>query len=55
MPDIVDATLGTDDRNLLLRAERSGTGNGRVYTITYRAIDGSGNAVTSQATVTVAH
>ena len=36
---------------VLLRAERSGKGNGRLYTITVQATDLSGN--TSQATVTV--
>ncbi|HIJ54290.1 MAG TPA: hypothetical protein HPP66_14240 [Planctomycetes bacterium] len=38
-----------------LRAERSGTGNNRVYTITYRAVDDCGNAAVRSATVTVPH
>lgn len=41
--------------NLFLRAERSGTGTGRVYTVTCTATDASGNETTSSATVTVAH
>lgn len=39
-----------------LRAERSGTGDGRVYTITIQAIDVSGNlSSTATVTVTVPH
>lgn len=49
--DIQDASIGTDDRQLALRAERSGTGTGRIYSLTYEARDAAGN--TSQATVTV--
>ena len=45
--------FGTDDRTFLLRAERSGTGDGRVYTVTYEASDASGNTTTKTATVTV--
>ena len=41
-----------DAHHVLLRAERSGTGSGRVYTITVTAVDGAGNS--SSATVTVA-
>jgi hypothetical protein len=41
--------------NIYLRAERSGTGDGRVYTITYTATDASGNSTTASATVTVPH
>ena len=52
-PDVQGAALGTDDRQFSLRAERSGTGNGRIYTITYEARDGSGNTTTSTVTVTV--
>jgi hypothetical protein len=53
--DIQGAAFGTDDRAFLLRAERSGNGNGRIYTITYSATDASGNTTLSQATVTVPH
>jgi endo-1,4-beta-xylanase len=52
-PDIVGASLGTDDREFRLRAERSGRGDGRVYTITYSAEDSYGNTVFAQTTVTV--
>ena len=42
-----------DDHNVQLRAERSGKGNGRIYTITTTCTDGSGNAVTKTSTVLV--
>jgi uncharacterized repeat protein (TIGR01451 family) len=54
-PDVMHATLGTDDRRFSLRAER-GTGRGstgRVYTITYRVTDASGNSTEKNATVVV--
>ena len=54
-PDIQGAEFGTDDRVFSLRSER-GTGQGsagRIYTITYRVADGSGNATVTSATVTV--
>src|SRR5262249_38427406 len=54
-PDIDGALFGTDDREFLLRAERSGTETGRIYTITYRARDAAGNTTTATATVTVPH
>ena len=38
-----------------LRAERSGRGQGRVYTITYRATDASGNSAEASVTITVPH
>lgn len=43
--DTQGADIGTDDREFQLRAERSGTGTGRVYTSTYKATDSSGNEV----------
>ncbi|MFL6291924.1 MAG: choice-of-anchor X domain-containing protein, partial [Thermoanaerobaculia bacterium] len=49
--DVQQADFGTDDRQFLLRAERSGTGPGRVYTVTYEARDAAGN--TSQVSVEV--
>jgi hypothetical protein len=60
-----DSTVGdghtTDDiqvdesGNIYLRAERSGTGNGRIYTITYSATDASGNTSSASAAVSVPH
>jgi hypothetical protein len=43
----------TGDLTLNLRAERSGKGTGRIYTISVKCIDSSGNATTSSVTVTV--
>ncbi len=40
--DIRNAAIGTDDRAVSLRAERSAAGGGRVYTLTYEAVDGAG-------------
>ena len=51
--DVQGADFGQDDRTFMLRAERSGGGNGRAYTITYVAEDASGNETSKQATVTV--
>jgi len=53
--DIQEAEYGTRDVKFKLRAERRGPGNGRVYTVTYKATDGSGNATVRTAIVTVAH
>jgi hypothetical protein len=43
------------DFTMKLRAERSGLGNGRTYTITYTVTDASGNATTAKTTVFVPH
>ena len=54
-PDVQGAAFGTDDRTFALRAERE-TGldsTGRVYTVTYRVTDTSGNATVKSAIVTV--
>jgi hypothetical protein len=40
---------------IFVRAERSGLAEGRIYTITWRARDDSGNTSTASATVTVPH
>jgi hypothetical protein len=48
--DVRGAQPGTDSRKFLLMAER-----GMVYSVTYSAIDGSGNKSTASATVTVPH
>jgi uncharacterized protein len=42
-----------DDFTFDLRAERSGLGDGRIYTITYQATDSCGNSSIEYATVTV--
>ena len=44
-----------DDFTFHLRAERSGTGSGRTYTITYDVTDASGNVATVCVTITVPH
>ncbi|MFT5196284.1 MAG: putative extracellular nuclease, partial [Candidatus Promineifilaceae bacterium] len=43
------------DTHLKLRAERSGNGTGRIYTITYQVTDACGNSATAETAVTVAH
>jgi hypothetical protein len=53
--DIQGAAFGTPDTSFFLRAERSGLGSGRVYTILYRARDGSGNTSLASAEVRVPH
>jgi Tol biopolymer transport system component len=53
--DIQGAAFATDDRSFLLRAERHESGDGRVYTITYRATDQAGNATLATAVVRVPH
>lgn len=55
-----DGATGKDieiasDGAIYLRAERSGSGPGRTYTITYRAVDASGNVGHGTATVSVPH
>jgi serine protease len=51
--DIQGAAFGTPDTTFLLRAERSGRGDGRVYTIVYTATDGSGNSTSTSVEVIV--
>lgn len=51
--DIAGAAVGTDDRSFELRAERRGSGPGRVYTVIYQATDASGNTTLATATVRV--
>ena len=53
--DIQGAQPGTLDTEFMLRAERSGKGNGRVYTVTYTAADAAGNKTSQSATVKVPH
>lgn len=53
--DIRDFVLGTADVAGQLRAERLGSGNGRVYTLEYVGRDAAGNERTCTTTVTVPH
>jgi hypothetical protein len=46
---------GPNGNQLWLRAERSGAGGGRTYTLTFRAVDPQGEACTGSAVVTVPH
>jgi hypothetical protein len=50
-----DIQPGTDDFHFSLRAERAGTGNGRIYTAVYSATDESGNAASEAGFVVVPH
>jgi hypothetical protein len=53
--DIQKADIGKPDVQFQLRAERSGKGNGRVYTIVYTASDGSNNKASVTGYVQVPH
>ena len=53
--DIAGLDAGTADLAFLLRAERLGAGDGRTYTATYVATDGSGNETEGSAQVVVPH
>ncbi len=53
--DIQGAEIGTPDLEFMLRAERAGTMDGRTYTATYEAEDGSGNTASDSDTVVVPH
>jgi hypothetical protein len=53
--DLQGWEIGTADTTGRLRAERSGTGAGRVYTLTYTGADGAGNTSTCAVTVKVTH
>lgn len=53
--DITDVALGSADSIFGLRAERSAAGGGRVYAVTYLAVDPSGNEVVATPHVTVPH
>jgi hypothetical protein len=50
-----DILVDPNDGSIYLRAERDGTGSGRIYTLTYEAVDDSGNVAVDIATVTVPH
>jgi hypothetical protein len=49
-----DIQIG-DDGTIYLRAERSGPGIGRIYTITYQAVDDCGNVTVRSAAVGIPH
>ncbi|MFK7697422.1 OmpL47-type beta-barrel domain-containing protein [Paenibacillus sp. HJGM_3] len=51
----IEANIGTSDTLIRLRAERSGTGSGRIYTITYTVTDKAGHKKDASAIVTVPH
>jgi hypothetical protein len=53
--DIQDAAYNTADTTFRLRAERSGRGNGRTYSVLYSASDQSGNTAPAGAAVVVPH
>jgi predicted extracellular nuclease len=51
--DTANDIVIVDETTFKLRSERAGGGDGRVYTITYRATDACGNSTAKSATVTV--
>ncbi len=53
--DIQEASYGAADFDFLLRSERQGAENGRVYTVCYAVEDASGNVGTGCATGIVTH
>ncbi len=53
--DVQAWDVGTADTAGLLRAERAGSGAGRVYVLTYEGSDLAGNTAECTATVTVPH
>lgn len=50
-----DIVIAADCKSVQLRAERMGGSNGRVYTITFKVTDSSGNSTTATAKVVVDH
>lgn len=53
--DISGASPGSDDRSLQLRAERSGPGSGRTYTLVYSVTDAAGLTTEGSGYVRVPH
>ncbi|MBZ5489495.1 MAG: NF038129 family PEP-CTERM protein [Acidobacteriia bacterium] len=54
-PDIIITGSGLGPRTVQLRADRLGTANGRIYTITSTATDAAGNVVNVDSTCAVPH
>ena len=50
-----DLIIAANCKSVQLRAERDGSGDGRVYTITFRVTDINGNSTTVTAEVIVPH
>jgi hypothetical protein len=50
-----DIIIAANCKSVQLRSERMGGGNGRVYTITFKVTDSSGNVSTATKKVTVPH
>jgi hypothetical protein len=50
-----DIVIAGDCKSVQLRSERMGGSNGRVYTITFKVTDASGNSATATAKVVVDH
>lgn len=53
--DIQGADIGEADFALALRAERMGRGPGRIYTLSYTAVDAGGNSASAEGLVYVPH
>ncbi|MBI1804857.1 MAG: HYR domain-containing protein [Ignavibacteriae bacterium] len=53
--DVPGDIVIVDAHHLQLRAERSGAGNGRIYTVTITCVDGAGNVTTQTVSVVCAH
>ena len=53
--DVDHAEVNSADFNVALRAERDGSGAGRVYQVTYSAVDGAGHQAVASASVFVPH
>jgi len=50
-----DIAISSNCKSVQLRSERDGSGDGRVYTITFKVTDASGNVGRATATVVVPH
>jgi hypothetical protein len=54
-PDILGADIGTADYEFQVRAERSGHGIGRIYTVVYGVADAAGNDTEVEGQIRVPH